>query len=80
MNNKARNANKRYNKCRYECSLKHLKSLYTFVLVDSWATIYSRTCHSVGTLWARLRNSTADRHEYRQYGLTLLDGQSWRHK
>jgi len=35
MNNKARNANKRYNKCRYECSLKHLKSLYTFVLVDS---------------------------------------------
>jgi hypothetical protein len=27
--------------------LKHLKSLYTFVLADSWATIYSRTCHSV---------------------------------
>jgi len=27
--------------------MKHLKSLHTFVLADSWATIYSRTCHSV---------------------------------
>ncbi len=29
------NANKRNSKCGYACSLKHLKSLYTFVLVDS---------------------------------------------
>jgi hypothetical protein len=27
--------NKRYSKCGYTCSLKHLKSLYTFVLADS---------------------------------------------
>jgi hypothetical protein len=27
--------NKRYSKCGYACSLKHLKSLYTFVLADS---------------------------------------------
>ena len=27
--------NKRYNKCGYSCSLKHLKSLPTFVLADS---------------------------------------------
>ena len=40
-------ANKRYSKCGFSCSLKQLKSLHTFVLADSWATIYSRTCHSV---------------------------------
>ena len=40
-------ANKRYSKCGFSCSLKHLKSLFTFVLADSWVTIYSRTCHSV---------------------------------
>jgi hypothetical protein len=28
-------ANKRYSKCGYTCSLKHLKSLHTFVLADS---------------------------------------------
>ncbi len=27
--------NKRYSKCGFACSLKHLKSLHTFVLVDS---------------------------------------------
>jgi hypothetical protein len=27
--------NKRYSKCGFACSLKHLKSLYTFVLADS---------------------------------------------
>ena len=27
--------NKRYSKCGYACSLKHLKSLHTFVLADS---------------------------------------------
>jgi len=28
-------ANKRYSKCGFACSLKHLKSLSTFVLADS---------------------------------------------
>ena len=28
--NQGRTHNKRYNKCGYACSLKHLKSLYTF--------------------------------------------------
>ncbi len=28
-------ANKRYSKCGFACSLKHLKSLHTFVLADS---------------------------------------------
>jgi hypothetical protein len=28
-------ANKRYSKCGFACKLKHLKSLYTFVLADS---------------------------------------------
>lgn len=51
--------NKPYRKCRYACSLKHLKSLYTFpeksgqvpdesgqeVLADRGAAIYSVTCH-----------------------------------
>jgi len=32
---KQRTANKRYNKCGFACSLKHLKSLHTFVLADS---------------------------------------------
>ena len=27
-------ANKRYSKCDYACSLKHLKSLHTFALAD----------------------------------------------
>jgi hypothetical protein len=27
--------NKRYSKCGYACSLKHLESLHTFVLADS---------------------------------------------
>jgi hypothetical protein len=27
--------NKRYSKCGYACWLKHLKSLFTFVLADS---------------------------------------------
>ncbi len=31
--------NKRYSKCGYPCSLKHLKSLYTFMLADNLATI-----------------------------------------
>jgi hypothetical protein len=29
------NANKRYSKCGFGCSLNHLKSLHTFVLADS---------------------------------------------
>ncbi len=29
------NKHKRYSKCGYSWSLKHLKSLYTFVLADS---------------------------------------------
>ncbi len=33
--NKQRRHNKRYSKCGYACSLKHLKSLHTFVLADS---------------------------------------------
>ena len=28
-------ANKRYSKCGFACSLKHLKSLHAFVLADS---------------------------------------------
>ncbi len=28
-------ANKRYSKCGVACLLKHLKSIYTFVLADS---------------------------------------------
>ncbi len=27
--------NKRYSKCGFACSLKHLESLHTFVLADS---------------------------------------------
>jgi len=29
------NKHKRYSKCGFACSLKHLKSLFTFVLADS---------------------------------------------
>jgi hypothetical protein len=28
-------ANKRYSKCGFACSLKHLETLHTFVLADS---------------------------------------------
>ncbi len=35
MKKRTATANKRYSKCGYSCSLKHLKSLYTFVLADS---------------------------------------------
>lgn len=35
MTKKTTGANKRYSKCGFACSLKHWKSLHTFVLVDS---------------------------------------------
>jgi len=53
--------NKRNSKCGYAYSLKHLKSLYTFVLACSWASIYSRTCHSVSrcSQWLRRTKITS---------------------
>ena len=48
-------ANKRYSKCGFACSLKQLKSLHTFLLADSGATIYSRTCHIVSRLRTNYR-------------------------
>jgi len=35
VDKKARTANKRYSKCAFACSLKHLQSLHTFVLADN---------------------------------------------
>ena len=75
-------ANKRYSKCGYACSLKHLKSLYTFVLADSWATIYSRTCHSV-TVGNKFRNHCKIRiikllrHFFVLWNFSLADKNCW---
>jgi hypothetical protein len=33
--NKTTMHNKRYSKCGYSCSLKHMESIHTFVLADS---------------------------------------------
>jgi hypothetical protein len=58
--------NKRYNKCGYACLLKHLKALHTFLLADSLATIYSRTCYSAtkaitnGGFWSKFGEQTPE--------------------